>query len=83
MAQAHAGLDLLVTDVVMPNLGGAELAMCVRAVHPDLPIVFMSGHSDDVLVHAAVGSNVTFLPKPFTPSALRRAVAEVRGGAPA
>lgn len=83
VAQARAGLDLLVTDVVMPNLGGAELAMCVRAVHPDLPIVFMSGHSDDVLVHAAVGSNVTFLPKPFTPSALRRAVAEVRGSAPA
>ncbi|MFZ5480924.1 MAG: ATP-binding protein [Myxococcota bacterium] len=56
--------DLLVTDVIMPGLAGTELARRARALRPDLPVVFMSGHTRERLgAHALAGA--AFLQKPF------------------
>jgi two-component system, cell cycle sensor histidine kinase and response regulator CckA len=63
-------LDLILTDVVMPEMGGPELAVQVGALRPDLPIVFMSGYSDDPVVRTLERSPALFLPKPFTATAL-------------
>ena len=76
LATQQAGtLDLLLTDVVMPGMGGLELAHHLSVIKPDLKILFMSGYIDDVGLHAGheEGSS-SFLQKPFTPEALARAV---------
>lgn len=67
-------LDLIVTDILMPEMGGAELARKVAVVRPDLPIVFMSGYSDDPVVRTLERSPALFLPKPFTAAALSEKV---------
>ena len=60
-------IDLLVTDVVMPNLGGRELAERIRRRAPTLPILFVSGHTDDVVLrHGIAAGEVDFLAKPFS-----------------
>ena len=64
-------IDLLLTDVVMPEMGGPELAEKVRALRPDLPILLMSGHSEDmVATMAGSDAEVHFISKPFTPAEL-------------
>jgi two-component system cell cycle sensor histidine kinase/response regulator CckA len=78
-ATEHTGrIDLVVTDVVMPQMGGRELAERLRAAGSRLPILFMSGFSGN----AASGADLTppdapFLAKPFTREGLGRAVREV------
>jgi PAS domain S-box-containing protein len=65
------GISALVTDLVMPTVGGRELAGEVRRRDPSLPIVFMSGYSDDPLdPEADLADDVAFLQKPFSPKAL-------------
>jgi len=59
-------IDLLVTDVVMPDLGGCELADCALTLRPGLKIMFMSGYSQDS-VKMNGHSKTSFLQKPFTP----------------
>lgn len=67
---------LLVSDIIMPELNGRELADHLRTLHPDLPVLYCSGYSEDRgLVNCAAGSG--FLPKPFTVAALARAVREL------
>ncbi|MEO8211858.1 MAG: PAS domain-containing protein, partial [Myxococcales bacterium] len=71
-------VDVLVTDLVMPGLGGRELAARVRERSPTLPILFMSGYSADVGIDQdvlSIGEN--FLAKPFTPGDLARKVREI------
>ncbi|MBK8164419.1 MAG: response regulator [bacterium] len=77
LAAAHAGpLDLLLTDVVMPRLGGRELAARLRAARPDLRVLFISGYTDDARdLREAAGPGGDFLHKPFSPEEL---VARVR-----
>lgn len=68
----HPGrLDGLITDLVMPHMGGAELADRLRAVRPDLPVLFLSGAADFSSTRAQPGRH---LAKPFRPDALRQAV---------
>ena len=76
--QQPDALDLLVTDVVMPGMGGRELAQHLCVIKPDLKILFISGYIDDVGLHVGheEGSS-SFLQKPFTPEALGRAVREL------
>jgi signal transduction histidine kinase/ActR/RegA family two-component response regulator len=68
-------LDLVVTDVVMPNLGGPEFVRRLRATRPALPVVFMSGHTFNDLDTGSLDREIDyFLPKPFAPHELRAAV---------
>jgi PAS domain S-box-containing protein len=72
----HGQPDLLLTDLMMPGIGGAELARRLRERWPDLPVLFMSGYSvEDLRVQGALGSELTILQKPFTPDGLVRTVA--------
>jgi PAS domain S-box-containing protein len=58
--------DLLLTDVVMPEMSGPELATQLRAQHPELPVLYMSGYTDDVLSAHELSQDATaFLRKPF------------------
>lgn len=60
-------VDLLVTDVVMPHMNGPELHTRLLEVHPALPVLYMSGHTDSVIVHHGVlKEGVSFIHKPFT-----------------
>ena len=70
--------SLLILDVVMPKLGGRELAERLRSVRPGLRVLFMSGYTDDAIIrHGVVAEGVAFLQKPFTPTTLARKVREV------
>jgi FixJ family two-component response regulator len=77
-ALAHwAPVDVLVTDVVMPGMSGQQLAEHARDLAPELRIVLMSGHTDDIVVRdAARHGDIAFVQKPFTRDSLLRAVEE-------
>jgi FixJ family two-component response regulator len=71
-------LHMLLTDVVMPGLSGAKLAEAALAARPDLKVLFVSGHSDDVLTHhGELDPETNFLEKPFTPDALANKVRQI------
>jgi CheY-like chemotaxis protein len=75
LLKTHQGpIDLLLTDVVMPELNGRELAEGALAARPDLRLMFMSGHTKDVLVKEGVRNGSAFLQKPFTPAGLAQTV---------
>ncbi|MEK7235953.1 MAG: response regulator [Nitrospirota bacterium] len=79
LATQQAGsLHLLLTDVVMPGMGGRELAQHLSVIKPDLRILFMSGYMDDVGIMAGQEEGTSsFLQKPFTPEVLARAVRDL------
>jgi signal transduction histidine kinase/CheY-like chemotaxis protein len=83
LCERHDGpVHLLLTDVVMPGLTGVELASRLAVLKPELKALFMSGYTDDALVHQGVlGAETHFLGKPFDALSLRRKVREVLGGA--
>lgn len=69
--QQMGTLDLLLTDMVMPGMGGRELAQHLSAIMPNLRILFMSGYTDDIGILAGQEQGTSsFLQKPFTPDAL-------------
>ena len=71
-------IDILVTDVVMPEMSGRDLAEQVLRVTGHIPVLFMSGYSDDVITrHGVLERGLNFIEKPFTPKALAQAVAAV------
>lgn len=71
-------IQLLVTDVIMPQMGGKELANRIRAVRPDCRVLFTSGYTDDALVQYGVASDgFAFLEKPFSPVGLAQKVRAV------
>jgi len=78
LAQNHpAGMiDLLLTDVVMPQMGGIELTSRLGESRPDIKILLTSGYTDEALARSPNGS-MPFLQKPFLPSALLGKVREV------
>jgi len=82
MAAAHAGdIALLVSDVVMPEMGGRQVLEAVREHRPGVRALFMSGYTDDsVLRHGVVESADAFIQKPFTPLGLARKVRQVIDG---
>ncbi len=71
-------IDLVVTDVVMPELGGVDLVQRLRTVRPQLKVLYMSGYTDStVLRHGIEESEANYLQKPFTPDLLMRKVREL------
>ena len=81
VARTHQGpIHLLLTDVVLPQVGGPELAKRLAAQRPQLKVLFMSGYTDNSIVHHGVlAAGVSYLQKPFTPEGLARRVREVLG----
>jgi len=70
--------DLLVTDVVMPKMSGRELAAEIKALSPGIQLLFLSGYTDDAVVHSGLlERGAEFLHKPFTPLTLVRKVHEL------
>jgi PAS domain S-box-containing protein len=71
-------IQLLITDVIMPDMTGKEVADRLLAMRPDLKVIYISGYSGDVLTRrGALDPDVAYLPKPFTPGALAAKVREV------
>jgi PAS domain S-box-containing protein len=75
---ANGKIDLVVSDVVMPGMNGLKLAQELMARSPDVPVIFMSGHAEDVITkQGVIDSERDLLPKPFLPEVLVRKVREV------
>ncbi len=79
----HPGqIDAILTDVVMPSMGGRELARHVKEMNPSIPILFVSAYAGvDVIRRGLIEPGVPFLQKPFTMQALVRKLREVMRGA--
>jgi CheY-like chemotaxis protein len=71
-------IQLVITDLIMPLMGGKAMADEMKAIYADLPILFTSGYSEDAISsHGVFEPGVEFLPKPYTPGALAHKVREV------
>ena len=76
-------IDILITGVVMPGMGGRELAKRLAALRPGIIVLYLSGYTEDaVLNQGALGPGTAFLQKPFTLQSLAKKVRDVlRNGA--
>jgi signal transduction histidine kinase/CheY-like chemotaxis protein len=80
-AYAPALIDLLLTDVVMPRMGGKEVATTITARSPRIKVLFMSGYTQGAMAqNGHLDEGIAFLHKPFTPAVLIRKVREVLDG---
>ena len=71
-------LSLRVTDVVMPDMNGPELYSCLSEFYPGLKVLYMSGYTQNVIVHnGALNEGVNFIQKPFTVHDFVRKVEEI------
>jgi two-component system cell cycle sensor histidine kinase/response regulator CckA len=78
----HVHVDLIITDVVMPQLSGPDLIRRLKLLRPALKVLYVSGYTSGALQHAeATASGAAFLQKPFTPQALLRKAREVLAAA--
>jgi len=79
LVEQHAGpIELLITDVVMPETNGRKLAERLTLLRPDLAVLYVSGYTDDAVVrHGVFESNMEFLHKPFTIGALAGKVRQI------
>lgn len=78
LATEHAApIDLVITDVVMPGIGGNQAADYIRQLHPESKLLFISGYTDDAILRNGVRcEDVNFLGKPFTTTSIARKVRE-------
>jgi two-component system, cell cycle sensor histidine kinase and response regulator CckA len=79
LSKAQSGaIALLLTDVVMPNMNGRQVAAELAGTRPDMKVLYLSGYTENVAIqHGIVDASVAFLPKPFSRDALAKAIREV------
>ena len=80
VAQAHVGspIRVVVSDVIMPLMGGKVMAEWLKTANPELKVLFTSGYTDDSIApHGVLEPGVAFLPKPYTSAALSLKVREM------
>jgi CheY-like chemotaxis protein len=78
--EEHPGkIDLILSDVIMPDLGGRGLADRIQETRPEVKVLFMSGHAQDLILKEGIHPGIPFLVKPFAPVDLARKVREVLG----
>jgi PAS domain S-box-containing protein len=76
--QRRGDIHVMVTDIVMPQLNGRELADRAAACQPDMRVLYMSGYTDSAIVHhGRLEAGMAFLQKPFTPDVLARKVRQM------
>jgi DNA-binding NtrC family response regulator len=81
LEEGHRRIDLVLTDLVMPEMGGRELVERVRARHPAMKVLFMSGYSERALtVDGVMPPGTGFMEKPFTVEQLTRRTREILDG---
>jgi signal transduction histidine kinase len=78
-SEGHAGvIHLLLSDVIMPQVSGPELAKRLLGARPEMKVLYMSGYTDDSIVrHGVIAAQIAYLQKPFTPDALGTKVRKV------
>jgi CheY-like chemotaxis protein len=80
----HGPIHLLISDVVMPQMSGRQLADLLAPNFPGLRVLFISGYTDEAIIrHGVLEDGVAFLQKPFTPTTLARKVRELLDAVPA
>ena len=82
LVRGHRGppISLVITDVIMPLMGGKVMAEWLQTTYPHLKVLFTSGYTDDAIAHHGVlDPGVSFLPKPYTPATLMHKVRELLG----
>ena len=80
MARTHQGppIQLVVTDVIMPLIGGRVMAECLKMACPEVKVLFTSGYTDDTISnHGVLVADIDFLPKPHHHATLTRKVREM------
>ena len=79
LSEFDGAVNLVIADVMMPEMGGSELARRLAVERPGLPILFLSGYTDDEMTLRGLGPPSAFVQKPFTPDVLARRVRELLG----
>jgi two-component system, cell cycle sensor histidine kinase and response regulator CckA len=82
IAETYEGsIDLLITDVIMPEMNGEELARKISVLKPDIRILFTSGYTEDVIApHGVLAGDIHFIGKPYKPNQLAVKIREVLDG---
>ncbi len=71
-------IHLILTDIVMPQMSGCELAKCISSIHPEIKVLYMSGYTDNAITHNGIlEEGIKYIKKPFEIEGLARKVREV------